>query len=230
MMGNKHEGNVYDHEGNIDVEATIEERRFSGNPVQYIAPGADKKWRARDLLDIHWKLMDIKCPESFNRIMSCIIGHANPNNGVCNPSQAVVAIETGYTDRTVRRAVDWWTEQAFLRTESRGIARSLAYHPQWDLFEMHWVAVTADIESQKETLRSPDKMSAAPDNDMSDDAGHYAVRLNLKDRISKKESHPKGAHPPSASDAPYFEGKEGAYRKETDVIPSAQPLPLKDCR
>ena len=85
MMGNKHEGNVYDHEGNIDVEATIEERRFSGNPVQYIAPGADKKWRARDLLDIHWKLMDIKCPESFNRIMSCIIGHANPNNGVCNP-------------------------------------------------------------------------------------------------------------------------------------------------
>ena len=137
-MGNKHEGNVYDHEGNIDVEATIEERRFYGNPVRYIAPGADKKWRARDLLDIHWKLMGIKCPESFK--------------------------------------------------------------------------------------------SAAPDNDMSDDAGHYAVRLNLKDRISKKESHPKGAHPPSASDAPYFEGKEGAYRKETDVIPSAQPLPLKDCR
>ena len=28
MMGNKHEGNVYDHEGNVDVEATIEERRF----------------------------------------------------------------------------------------------------------------------------------------------------------------------------------------------------------
>ena len=48
--------------------------------------------------------------------------------------------------------------------------------------------------------------------------------------IFEKESHPKGAHPPSASDAPYFEGKEGAYRKETDVVPSAQPLPLKDCR
>ena len=77
-----------------------------------------------------------------------------------------------------------WTEQAFLRTESRGIGRSLAYHPEWDLFEMHWVAVTVDIKSEKKRYRSPDKMSAAPDNDMSDDAGHYAVRLNLKDRIS----------------------------------------------
>ena len=47
MMRNKHEGNVYDHEGNVDVEATIEER---GARVQYTAPGADKKWRARDLL------------------------------------------------------------------------------------------------------------------------------------------------------------------------------------
>ena len=57
---------------------------------------------------------------------------------------------------------------------------------------------------------------------------HIAIRQ--PQRFKANRHHPKGAHPPSASDAPYFEGKEGAYRKETDVVPSAQPLPLKDRR
>ena len=58
---------------------------------------------------------------------------------------------------------------------------------------MHWVAVTVDIKSEKKRYRSPDKMSAAPDNDMSDDAGHYAVRLNLKDRIEEGIPSQRGA-------------------------------------
>jgi hypothetical protein len=157
MGGRNERGNAFDNEGNFDIEETIEGREGC---VQYTAPGAGQKWKARDLVDIHWELSGFKCPVSYCRIMSCIIDHANPKSGVCNPKQAVVAIETGYSDRTVRSALTWWAEQGFLRTESRGHSIALAYHPQWDFFEMHWVAVTAEIEADKEELR--DRLTVYP--------------------------------------------------------------------
>ena len=66
--------------GEFDREGTAHNRQFlreDGEGTKYTAPTKDQKWRARDLLDIHWKLTGIKCPESFNRVMSCIVGHVN---------------------------------------------------------------------------------------------------------------------------------------------------------
>jgi hypothetical protein len=97
-------------------QARMEERGES--KPEFVAPDVEKKWRCRDLLDIHWNLANIKCPESFNRILSCIIGHANPYTGTCYPRQTIIAIETGYSVDTVKRAVKWWKKQGFLKTES----------------------------------------------------------------------------------------------------------------
>src|SRR5262245_46948136 len=90
----------FDSEGNFDLQQTIEERDFNRewrgeSKVEIGAPGADQKWRGRDLIDIHWGLTGIDTPSpSHNRIMSCIISHANPKNGICYPRQSTIAIET----------------------------------------------------------------------------------------------------------------------------------------
>ena len=124
-------------------------------PVQYTAPGSEQRWRARDLVDIHWNLTGIKTPsESYNRIMSCLLGHANPTTGRCQAKQKLIATETGYSVITVKRAVKWWVEMAFLEVQPLGLGRSNAYHPQWDVFEMFYVAIAKDIEAQKEAWRN----------------------------------------------------------------------------
>src|SRR5262245_50074772 len=74
---------------------------------KFIAPGAERKMRAWDLVSVHWKLTgpDLQPPaESYNRIMACIIDHANAHSGVCNPGHVAIAIETGYSVETVKRA------------------------------------------------------------------------------------------------------------------------------
>ena len=101
----------FDVEGHVDVEAIIDERSYNTPPTEYVAPGKDRKWRARDLLDIHWKLVGIECPASFNKIMSCIVGHANPDNGACFPRQKTISVETGYSVKTIKRATDWWNSK-----------------------------------------------------------------------------------------------------------------------
>jgi DNA-binding MarR family transcriptional regulator len=84
------------------------------SPIQYTAPGAEKKWRARDLVDIRWKLVGEDPPsESHNRILSCI-GHANPDNGRCQVKQKLIAAETGYSIDTVKRVAAWWEAKGFL--------------------------------------------------------------------------------------------------------------------
>jgi hypothetical protein len=135
--------------GEFDRELTALSRTSEGRP-EFVAPGVEQKWRARNLVDIHWALTAIKTPsESYNRVLSCIIDHTNPHNGLCYPSQSIIAIETGVSVKTVKRAIRWWKKQKFLETESRGLGHALAYHPQWDLLESHWVAVTTDIEELK---------------------------------------------------------------------------------
>jgi len=57
------------------LPSTSRIRRFcaTGARRQYTPPKQDQKWRARDLVDIHWELVGIPTPSpSYNRIMSCI--------------------------------------------------------------------------------------------------------------------------------------------------------------
>src|SRR5262249_23978099 len=115
--------------------------------------GPERKMRARDLIDIHWRHTgpDLWAPsEAYYRIMSCIIDHANAHTGRCNPSYDALAIATRYSVENVKRVVRWWRKYQFLETESRGLGKSLAFHPQWDLFDSMWVEVEEDIKSQKQ--------------------------------------------------------------------------------
>ena len=224
--------------GEFDREGTAHNRQFlreDGEGTQYTAPTKDQKWRARDLLDIHWKLTGIKCPESFNRVMSCIVGHVNPNTGACFPRQSTIAIETACHRNTVGRAVQFWVEQKFLETEDRGLAHALAYHPQFKLFEMYYLAVTKDIAAQKEDAKlvhaSTTKGVHASTTKGVHDEHQYGGAHNLKVETSKEnlkeEPLHEVAHPPSASDAhvvSFSEGKkEEGTQGEQVVSPSLTP-------
>ena len=199
----------YEREGMID---SLRCRR--DEPVEYVAPGAEQRWRARDLVDIHWELVGVPTPSpSYNRIMSCIIGHANPTTGRCQVKQRLIAAETGYCVKTVRRAVDWWVAHGFLIEQDMGLAKSRAYHPQWNLFEMHWIAIAEDIKALKESWRGN---STEPPMDIKGSIdgghqgvhrdGHHAVQYESQRRISKDESHPEWAR---SDERAFVEGKRG---------------------
>ena len=78
----KKEELLFDHYGQVDVEAIIDKRNYNTPPTEYIAPGKDRKWRSRDLLDIHWKLVGIECPASSTELC--------PACGRCEPAQRCV--------------------------------------------------------------------------------------------------------------------------------------------
>jgi hypothetical protein len=198
------------------IEA-MRERRDMQKPVKFTPPGVERKWKARDLVDIHWKLTgpDLQPPaESYNRIMSCIIGHANPYNGSCYPSHTTIAIETGYSVETVKRAIRWWCKHKFLETESRGLAKALAYHPQWDLFETFWLAVAEDIITQKETYReSPRPTSKVIKGTYG--AGHTGRPTEPQSSItSKVEPHPLKRTELPSEDSAISNPPEGSLKKE----------------
>jgi hypothetical protein len=203
----------YQHEAMVETIRWQREER--GEITEYAAPGAERKWQARDLLDIHWRLTGIETPsESYNRIMSCLIGHVNPNTGACYPRHTLIEIETGYSKPTVKRAIRWWTEQGFLKTERRGIGKALAYHPQWKLFELHCIAVAELIKEGKEKIshgssRGPLHGSSRGPTAM----GHHGELHNLKGGTSKDESQPEWA--PSSMDAHEREEK-GFSGKSSD--------------
>jgi hypothetical protein len=192
------------------------------SPIEYAAPGPEQKWRARDLVDIHWKLVNEDPPsESYNRIMSCIIGHANPSTGRCQLKQRLIAAETGYWRDTVIRAIKWWSSEGFLKTQSMGRGRATAYHPQWESFELYYLAVAEDIEAQKEAWR---RDGAAPCSIKGQHAGstkgqhgesHHGATHESQIGTSKGESHPEWTHPPSADDVDIIsEGKRKSFREE----------------
>src|SRR5262245_4481415 len=217
----------FDCDGNFDLQQTIEERELSGRqPTQYQAPGADQKWRARNLVDIYWVLTGIKTPsESYNRILSCIIDHANPKNGICYPRQSTIAIETGYSIETVKRAIRWWIKQSFLKTESRGLGHALAYHPQWDLLESFWIGVTADINEQK--VSKVIKGTYAKVIKGTYGEGHHGDLHNLKAETSKKKPHPERAHATELRDAKVIsmDEKRGIQRREVESLSTDFNLP-----
>ena len=211
-----------------------------GPIVEYDAPGAAQKWRARDLVDIHWKLVGEDPPsESYNRIMSCIIGHANPTTGRCQLKQKLIAAETGYSRDTVIRAVNWWEAKGFLIRQTTGRARSNAYHPQWELFELHYLAVENEIKTQKESWRCDGTITEqCPGTDTDyvpcsikgqhacsikgqHDVPHHGATHESQSRTSKDESHPEWTRPPSAAGV----DEEGIQKGEVESASTNAPPP-----
>jgi hypothetical protein len=195
-----------------DTQAVRQERmeeRGESKP-EFVAPGAEQKWRARNLVDFHWKITAIEVPsESYNSIFSCIIDHANPGDGLCYPSQSIIAIETGYSVDTVQRAIGWWEKHRFLKIESRGLGRALAYHPQWDLLEEFWIGVTSDIEDQKASYRTKGRYGE-PHQGAVREPHHGAVhnlKLEPQTLTPKNEPHPERVISPSVKVTTPLEGK-----------------------
>jgi helix-turn-helix protein len=232
-----HDGTYVDIEGTQDIRQAAMEERGERKP-EFVAPGAEQKWRARNLVDIHWALTAIKTPsESYNRVLSCIIDHANPHNGLCYPSQSIIAIETGYSVETVKRAIRWWKKQGFLKTESRGLGHALAYHPQWDLLEGFWVGVMSDIEEQKASRVTKGTYDVGHQGDLREGhqgdlrEGHHADLQNLKVEpqtlTPKNEPHPERVISPSVEITTPLEGQiRGKKKRAFRGNPSWRPLPF----
>ena len=112
----------------------------------------------------------------------------------------------------------------FLKTESRGLAHALAYHPQWTLFEMFWTAVTDEIAAQKAVLadRYQDASDLSPkDIKGSIDGGQYGVLHNLKESTSKKEFIQKGAPAFGVLSAKLSMKEKEAFRKRRWLLNSS---------
>ncbi len=211
MAKRRKEELIFDSDGAVDVEAMREDR--GEQPTEFIAPDKDQKWRARNVITIHWLLTGIECPyPSFVHIMACVIDHANPTTGRCDASQSLMAIETGFHRDTVRKVLQWTADNTpFLKIEGRGRRRfgqfrTNAYHVQWQAFELFWIGLDEDIKAQKEALRDGEPCQLKGQH------GHAKSRVSTamlnaglstkhKEGTVKTEHHPERAHPPSAADA-----------------------------
>ena len=159
-------------EGEFDLYETIESRRLRPRvletPTQYEAP-KDRKWKARNVVTIHWQHLGIECPyPSMVHIFACVIDHSNINNGRCDASQRLIALETGFHRDTVRRVLKWVEDNTpFLTIERRsrrpgGKFKSHAYHVEWNALELHWIAVIEAIERTKEKWRVESGVTESP--------------------------------------------------------------------
>jgi hypothetical protein len=143
-----------DHNHEMMVNSILMKREEC--PTQFVAPDEDQKWRARNVLTIHWKLTGIECPweASFVRIMASVIDHANPMNGRCDASQRVIAIETGYSRQWVNKVLKWAVDTQLLQIESRGRRRfgqfkTNAFHIPWRAWEKLWLKIAEHIKAEK---------------------------------------------------------------------------------
>jgi hypothetical protein len=153
----KWEGTVYDSDGQVDVEATIEERR----PARKIPPNPPPKAAREDGLDgkalariAVYAVID--CGSWKNQaVMQFYIDSASRRKGLCFPSEATTARKTKVSCHAVRRANRWWRRHGyrvdgktvpFLRIAARGrvkpngIRESNAYHIGW----LPLIAIVAD--------------------------------------------------------------------------------------
>ena len=226
--------------GEFDREATIENRQFGGRSTQYSAP-KDRKWKARNVVTIHWQLLGIECPyPSMVHIFACVIDHSNINTGRCDVSQQTIALETGYGRNWVRKVLKWVADNTkFLVIEERGRRpggkfNSHAYHVQWAALELFWIGIDADIKEQKAALRDGDEI---PPCTLKGVHGHAHSRGSTDHAHSRGCSNHEALnheglttslrdHQPSAA-GPLREIKEGHSEKECVEAPIPNSPPAK---
>jgi hypothetical protein len=217
---------TFDHEGNFSIEYTAEDREE--RPTQFEAP-KDRKWKARNLVTIHWNILNYPCPyPSMVHIFACVIDHANINNGRCDASQKVMAIETGYSVKTVRKVLDWLAVNTpFLEIERRvgikGQFRSNAYHVQWQHLEVDYIALQVCIEEAKDAHRASKHSTIGTQGGswkgksrVSMDRGNSRGDTNHEHNNHEGEPRHEVVRPPSVDDTNVIissEGKEGGIQE-----------------
>jgi hypothetical protein len=178
-------------------------------PTAYVAPDKDQKWRARNVITIHWKLLGIKVRGSFIAIMAAVIDHANPKTGRCDASQWLIGRETGYSIKWVRHVLRWWaTQTQFLGIEKRGRNSqgkfsTSAYHVQWDALEEEWLEIYTNIEVAKAVHRTHQGNSRVPTAVGSEgfprSMGSTGLPPKHKDSTPHSEHQPERTRPAATS-------------------------------
>ena len=120
----KDEELVFDHTGAVDVEAL---REYRDTPrTQYEPPPADvEMWRMFRAIGV------LRLNGSQKAVLTCLLDHANPRTGRCDPSQERIATLLGLHIRTVEKAIAALLRTPYLRRERRGQS-SNAYRIQWE--------------------------------------------------------------------------------------------------
>jgi DNA-binding transcriptional MocR family regulator len=124
------------------------------------APEPGQKWRARDVVDIYSRLLGFEFPPSVIRVLSCLIGHANPETGQLNPRQRTVAKETGYCRQTVNESIKLASEEGFLAAERKDPQQASHYKVNWGFTDFLHMCARALIEPT--TLRESSVLGIAP--------------------------------------------------------------------
>ena len=138
---------LFDHEGEVDVEAMIELRDTRNVPPNPPPPAAQQRWLDGKAIA---SLAVSDCIDSrswlVQAVMRFLIDSANRKNGACYPSNDTIAKAVGCTERTVQRATRWWRHHGygvngkvlpFLsiavkgRERPDGTKESNAYHIGW---------------------------------------------------------------------------------------------------
>jgi hypothetical protein len=191
----KHTDSAWDHEGNFDLEATIEDRRdLREQPTEYTAPATDQKWRARNVISFHWRHFVYKCPPSYRDVMLCVIDHSNPKTGRCDVRQKKIAAECNLSRKTVNKALDWFAVNTyFLLIENRSPGRSNAYHVQWDNLEADWYGIQERILVPRTNEGVTTKVTGGVTNRVTGDVTNEVTPRTSKGNRKEEPQHEIGS-------------------------------------
>jgi hypothetical protein len=117
-------------------------------PVDYRPPPAKQKWKmflAAGLLPL--------LSGTDKAVLVCLIDHANPRTGRCDPSETTISAETETPLRTVERSIMRLREAGYL-SRRRRMRSSNAY-------DINWPALSAIFEIYKRNCQRRRKNSGA---------------------------------------------------------------------
>src|SRR5262249_36222840 len=115
-----------------------------------------------------------------------------------------------------------------------GKCRTNADLIQWNAFELFWVGIAGDIESQKAVWRGEAEPCMGTqgfpregNSRVRTDGGTAGVLTKHEDRTSKDEPHPERVRPPSVADTNviFLNEKEGIQGGEAEGLSTNSDLP-----
>jgi hypothetical protein len=140
-MARRKEELLFDCHGEVSVDEIRDCREPAA--VEY-EPPTSAKWRA--LLGV---LFMPRWSGAAKAVMGCLISHANPTTGRCDPGHARIAKMLELPVRTVERTMRFLRTTRYVWWERRGDC-SNAYHIDWD-------ALDDAFDTSQENVRGPVK-------------------------------------------------------------------------
>jgi DNA-binding transcriptional regulator YhcF (GntR family) len=215
----------------VSVEDTQEIRRENGEePTLYEAPG-EKRYFALFGLGL------MRLSSAAHSVGTALIWHANYYSGRCDPSLGTLAHETGWSRRTVIRAVKELERKGVLRLQRRGKDGrqiSNAHHLNWNKLTRKFCRFE-QLVKERSAARHKDVTEGGSDKTRqkvvtervggSDEPG-----TQTNEGTNEGNQCPKRAHPPSAADARVTTSNEGKKEEGTQREPFTDAPTILDGR